>query len=346
MASGLGIIVSKTLGADPERGEPLPIFEPQGFLGFALLGLGLLLMVVVIRLDRQAKAVQEQQPVQPPVRRWPELDGRRFIYRRHLFQIRASMPYVMVLLACVGAFFAWQASSLLAQIGLVIGFFLIILEIGVIYLIYGWMVATQVAIEGDTLIHKNRKGEDRIPMRDIIRLEFPSIPYGGGWLKIVTAKKTIRLTVVFEDIATFCRFLKGRLLRLNHPCFDEAKFYRFQQLAFASDLSWLRVYRYFWRSMAVFLLGDLVLAFVLRFVGWQGLTFYVAFGLGAFIPVALILVLEVGLARRCYAIVERESLAFIPLPRKLEDDTYNKGLAVGFILQLIFIIGLLVSTIL
>ena len=61
------------------------------------------------------------------------------------------------------------------------------------YLFYR-MAGITVSIDEDSIVYMTRSGPSRIPLDTITRLDFPSIKYTGGWIKIVTPDKTIRLT--------------------------------------------------------------------------------------------------------------------------------------------------------
>jgi hypothetical protein len=145
-------------------------------------------------------------------------------------------------MAGFGVFFAYQSSfGFLAVIFAVVAFVFLV-EGGILWYLYYRLAGTSISINDDELIYKVRKSEKRYPIESI-HLEFASIKYTGGWLKIRSGKDTIRLTVVLEDISGFLQELKSKLDNKQLSShYDSHKLFGFLKTAVAGDQNWERAY--------------------------------------------------------------------------------------------------------
>jgi hypothetical protein len=82
---------------------------------------------------------------------------------------------------------------------------------GACWYLYYRLAGIEVSIQDDAVIYKTRSGVSTLPLEEISCLEFPSIKYTGGWLRIVTPRNSIRLTVVIESLDQFLLELKAAL---------------------------------------------------------------------------------------------------------------------------------------
>lgn len=118
--------------------------------------------------------------------------------------------------------------------------------------IFGWYVyykltGAEVSLHDGSVVYKARTGETRLPLERISCLEFPSVKYLGGWLRIVTPSSSIRLTVVLEGIDQFLLELKEALDANGlSDVYDRDRFFQFLKTSAYSDQSWARVYRLWW----------------------------------------------------------------------------------------------------
>jgi len=119
-----------------------------------------------------------------------------------------------------------------------------ILEFGVIYLVLNRRFKSiSVSLTEDAIVYNNSKTQTIVPYEEIEKLEFPSIKYTGGWVKIVHKGGNIRLTVVLENIGDFICELKKKLQEKNMTqVYHEKKFFSFLKTAVFSDESWDRIY--------------------------------------------------------------------------------------------------------
>lgn len=100
-----------------------------------------------------------------------------------------------------------------------------------------------VILNEEAIVYNNAKGEIRIPYENIKKLEFPSIKYAGGWMKIVHKGGNIRLTVVLHNIGDMVQCLKDKLDEKGMSnVYKDKAIYNFIKTAKYSDQSWDRIY--------------------------------------------------------------------------------------------------------
>ena len=118
---------------------------------------------------------------------------------------------------------------------------------GVAWYLHYKLAAVEVSIQDGAVVYKSRTGVTLLPLEEISCLEFPSVKYVGGWLRIVTPSNSIRLTVVIESIDQFLLELKDGLDANGlSDLYDRGRFFLFLKTAAFCDQSWERVYRLWW----------------------------------------------------------------------------------------------------
>ncbi len=194
--------------------------------------------------------------------------GKEYRYRKHIHWGRYVILGVcgiglLLMLGFIVILAREAAMTCLTGLFAVLG--LVILIEGIAgWTIYFRLAGTVVSLTEEALIYKNRGVEKRFPLESLY-LEFASIKYTGGWLKIKSGGETIRLTVVLEDISGFVQELKARLdgKQLSSH-YDAHKLFGFLKTAAASDQSWERLYGLF--GKLVLLMLDLGIAI---FAGYE-----------------------------------------------------------------------------
>jgi len=183
--------------------------------------------------------------------------SKEYRYRKHIrwgeYAILAFFALLFLLMIGLSGFFVWKSRVVFLAIIPVILAFVFLVEGGLLWYLYYRLAGTMVSINDDVLIYKNRKSEKRFPIESIY-LEFSSIKYFGGWLKIKTNTDTIRLTVVLEDISGFLQELKTAIDNKqlsNH--YDSHKLFGFLKTAASSDQSWERAYALFGKMFLMIL---------------------------------------------------------------------------------------------
>lgn len=128
-----------------------------------------------------------------------------------------------------------------------------------LWLFYHRLAGMRFLIEENQVIYKTRKEDITVPFDDIQKLQFPSLKYLGGWVKIVSQKKDIRLTVVVEDIGSLIQELKAALdQRGLSDRYDQKKIFLFLKTATYTDQSWARIYRIFWSLSAFMVVSGVI----------------------------------------------------------------------------------------
>lgn len=118
---------------------------------------------------------------------------------------------------------------------------------GVAWYLHYKLAAVEVSIQDGAVVYKSRTGVTLLPLEEISCLEFPSVKYVGGWLRIVTPSNSIRLTVVIEDIDRFLLELKDALDANGlSDLYDRGRFFQFLKTAAFSNQGWTRLYRIWW----------------------------------------------------------------------------------------------------
>ncbi len=128
---------------------------------------------------------------------------------------------------------------------------------------YGRMAKIRIQVTNEELIYTNHKGVQRVSFDDITAVEFPSVKYVGGWLKVTSQTSTLRMTVVVEDIPQLVKDIKDQLDRRNmSSVYDQEKLASFTHTAAYSNTSWPRLTRWWWK-IALASLGGLLIGIVL-----------------------------------------------------------------------------------
>jgi len=253
-----------------------------------------------------------------------------YVYRKHL---RAPFKYLLLLeaiifmgiaLALVGLILTDKVKMkghgyLIIGIILLVVFLLISIEMGIVYLLLiRHFKAINVTLTEDTIVYTNSKGQILIPYEDIEKLEFPSIKYTGGWVKIIYKGGNIRLTVVLEHIGEFISELKEKLKerQMDHV-YNEKKMFSFFKTAVFSDESWERLYHNGKVQIATHFLCILFTTVILLFVDYPGNNQTYIMG-SVFAPLLGYLISEVIIGIRVKKRVVNAELKLLPRDPKFE----------------------------
>lgn len=176
------------------------------------------------------------------------MESREFRYRPHVkwfqYAIVVFVALVSVLpntITAIRTGLEGQMSVLALSLALVMGVMTLVL-----FWLFRTLASTRVSVTEDGLHYRNYRKDFTVGFDEITELKFPAIPYLGGWLKIVSDKPDIRLTVVFEDLDEFVELLKQHLDDANNTSsYDRDKFFGFYKTAGFSSRSWDRAYQWF-----------------------------------------------------------------------------------------------------
>ncbi|AAK80702.1 hypothetical protein BJV85_001134 [Clostridium acetobutylicum] len=125
-----------------------------------------------------------------------------------------------------------------------------------------------IKLTDEGIVYKNLKGTVSIKYDQITKIKFPSIPYIGGWVRIVynnsnNSSKSIRLTVVVENIGDFILDLKDKMDSMGkEDVYIRRRMFSFYKTAKYSDYSWERIYDYI-KKIGIFIVCNFVVSVIL-----------------------------------------------------------------------------------
>ena len=280
---------------------------------------------------------------------------KEYRYRKHIRYLQYLLPRLLiVLILCFWIFAAimWAKSSVknptdLAEMLTCGGILTIILGLESVFIWFFLRRFSKVCVflNGGFITYRNVKGEQKIAIDSITALEFASVKYTGGWIKIIAKNDTIRLTVVIEEIGDLLRKLKAALdSRGKNDVYSPKKFYSFIKTAEYSDQSWERAYSIFWKLCAFVVLN---IAIGLGFAWLSGLG---ALGWIVWIAASIIgptLVYCIGdllIARKISKESDEETFTCPPRDKVFEKSIYTKsGTIYSAVYLLLSIIVLVVA---
>lgn len=197
-----------------------------------------------------------------------------------------------------------------------------------------------VTLEEHGIIYTNSKEQIFIPYEDISRIQFPSIKYAGGWVKIVYGNGTIRLTVVLENIGDFMSKLKYKLDERNKmEVYNEKKYFSFYKTGVFAEESWDRVYGNI-GSQIVTCLTCVVITIVALFsqkgFEYNKILIYASF----LVPIIGYAISEIIIGFQVHKRVKAEFYQLLPRNKEFEKKAFmigNYGMAIIYLIILIII---------
>lgn len=258
-------------------------------------------------------------------------------YRPHIAWMRKYGLRLMVVAGLAaawavvfGAMFVTEISpDLLVQIGAGASIFLAV-EGYLLSLFLRRFEAIRVRMDDDAITYVNRKRVTRVPFDEIMELKFSSVPYTGGWIKIVSLQDTFRLTVVIENIGGLLDRLREALeVRGQTGCFNRRKFFRFYKTAVFSDRSWERVYGIFLR-LVLLTLASMALGGGIIWIGRGALLTSLAYlFVVTMIPATANVFVEFPLIWRIGRLSKLEGFVTPPRDLALEARLYRLAFRIG-----------------
>ncbi len=180
----------------------------------------------------------EEEPKEP----------REFRYRPHIKWFQYGIVVFMALLSVLPNLVMAVGTAMDGELYLPSA--VMALVFGVMTLVMFWvfrtMASTRVFVDDEGIRYVTHKKDFRVPFDEVAGLDFPAIPYLGGWLKIKSTKPVIRLTVVLEDLDELVEQIKQGLDDAdNDLAYDRKKLFVFYKTAAFSTRSWDRAYKAF-----------------------------------------------------------------------------------------------------
>ena len=161
-----------------------------------------------------------------------------YLYRKHL----RHMPKVIIAMIIITLILIIISLMYLPFMAFI---FFVFLVYDILILIFMRRFSTSSFVVTDDYIHFiNNSKEIKWTYAEILILDSKSIKNTGGWLNIIPKEgKTLKVTVVLEDIAEFVRDIKTRLDNNDmSDKYNEEKLFKFYKTAAYSDDSWRRMY--------------------------------------------------------------------------------------------------------
>ncbi len=277
---------------------------------------------------------------------------RVYRYRVHIRKMRDVIPLVLIVIAilliAMVLIIGGSSSSGIMVIGFLGG--ILIFEAIAIRLVFNRFLKVNCKLSEEGIVYTNIKKTIIIPYEDITEIEFPSIKYLGGWIKINSPKEIIRLTVVIENIQQFVLDLKNEVdTRELTPIVKEKNFQGFIRTATYSDHSWQRVYKIWLRLLGLTILAT-VMSVGIYIVGNLSLPGIFLVGIfGYALPVTVYSICEISLGKwlsnQFQVAVQHKNSLHIERSLEHEKKIYSNGLKIGsgfyvFVMLLFIVINL------
>lgn len=275
--------------------------------------------------------------------------NKTFVYRKHLRVmgkltgiILYSLAIILFLIGLLFMVFIRESEGTFIAVFMFFMALIIAVEAFILKKFYSRFTKVKVTLTDEGIIYENYKETIKVNYEDIKAVQFPSIRYLGGWVKIISNQKPIRLTVVIEHIHEFIYDFKNQLEdRVLNQLIDEKKWLNFFKLGLTSDLSWERLYPLVKWIIATFVF---ILGGTISFTVVMDLTDYFRSTIIGSTAIFLItyLFIEIKLYREVYQQVKEQPYTFISNNKVREKKLYVNGLIVTLILWISYLILLLV----
>ena len=137
----------------------------------------------------------------------------------------------------------WLDQPFLAYAGMSLLFGLLAMAL---LFVFRTLSSTRVIVDEEGLRYRTFRKDIRVRFDEITGLKHPWIPYTGGWLKIISDKPDIRLTVVLENLDELVMDVKAGIDAAGKSdVYDRHKLFRFYKTAGYGTRSWGRLYKLF-----------------------------------------------------------------------------------------------------
>ncbi|MFP4698065.1 MAG: hypothetical protein ACLFMO_05095 [Eubacteriales bacterium] len=271
----------------------------------------------------------------------------KYRYRNHIKYLKNIILLTLIIVFPVFFFPLWLLGTKDGNTTIII-FILILSLINVIFAIViskvlERLTKVEIIIGDEYITYTNYKGDTIIKYEDIYRLEFPSIKYTGGWVKIISKNNNIRLTVVVKDIHKLLLDLKEQLdKREFYDRYNSKKLFNFLKTATYSDDSWDRLYRYWWKLILLSIITALIGVGTELLLQYDN--FFVLTKVSFAFPIIIYLITEIKFCKRIANLSDEENLT-VPKPDlEYEKSILKRYLCDGIVLFIVFIIAVSILT--
>lgn len=258
---------------------------------------------------------------------------RQYKTRRHLKYIRysaAAFFIIIILIMWLAVFILGQSLSIELveefRLGALLGTLIFSADIIVFIYLSDSFSSVTVLLAEKKIVYKSRRKTIEIVITDIDKLKFFSVKFLGGWIRIFSKDKSIRLTISAENFAEFIRNLKV-LLDANekNDVYEVKKFFKLYKTAEFAEQSWERLISIFAKlclAVVVNLMVGAVLALILSpgIKGW-----ILLMGLSLIGPLLTYSASDYFFARRIEEGSKEESFSCPPRNLAFEGKVYKAG---------------------
>lgn len=218
---------------------------------------------------------------------------RDFYYRKHIKVTRNFIVISIGLLASLFWIIALTSNFVFNDFQFFLIFMAVLMTVETIFIwiFMGRFNKIKISADNTKLIYKNYKGEIILPFEDIEKIQISSMKYLGGWMKIISKDKTIRITVVVKDIGELLLIIKKGLDSHGQShLYKEKNFTKFLRTAVYSDESWDRLYALWWKLILFSILLILFAVIIGSFIQTELL--FIIIVISTFYPITVYVITE------------------------------------------------------
>ncbi len=264
----------------------------------------------------------------------------QFKYRKHIKYVRNFTAILLALMIITVWLISFLAGLPTAGIfALVIFSMIFLIELLFIWIFLSRFIKVRIILTDDSIIYKNHKGSSIIGYPDITKIGFSAIKYTGGWIKIESPQKKIRLTVAVKNIQRLVMLLKKHLddQGLSH-LYNDKKLFSFLKTGAFSDESWQRVYQYWLKLLIITVSITLVSVLISLISGFSfARGFFLCF-LTYLLPIILYLITEFIFGRRIAKVSDFETFYVPERDEEYERSIFRKAINWGFAVYVLLLL--------
>lgn len=275
---------------------------------------------------------------------------KEYVYRKHLREPMKFLLVIMILLTSIileiGIISGVRADT--RERGFIIAIFVVVavslfiivgLEFLALYhIMFKKFKNIKVSLNDEGITYNNIKGTQFIDYKSIQAIQFPSIKYFGGWLKIKSSGQTIRLTVVLENIGEFVKELKEKLdERGMSNLYNDKKVYDFCKTGIYSDHSWGRLYEKMKISSILYFIGMILAIVYSGFINIHGF-FLLSTLVIVLYPFIAYIIAEIILGKKFSNKVKQKGYLIYERDKKQENIVYrNTYITLGILIIILLV---------
>lgn len=269
---------------------------------------------------------------------------KQYAYRKYIKIMRNIFPTVFGIMAALILIGSIVAGVILGEgnvfyvlvmiiMGIILSLMLLV-PVLFVWFFFGRFTKILVTLTDDEIIYKNIKGETRIPIADIQRIETPSINYAGGWITIISSKDTIRLTVALENIGDFVKNLKNFLDKKGaQNTYNRQTMFSFYKTAVYADQSWERLYEIFLKMCGGGIGLSALSIFISILLGKPAVIIWLLTG-ALFLPIVIYFIGELVFVSKVSKQANEEHFEIKPRDKAYEKRVYSLCVIIGLVIYL------------